>query len=265
MMLLLALFIEYFKIGLFAIGGGMATIPFLTKLADKTHWFTQMDLLNMIAVSESTPGPIGVNTATYVGFHIDGLTGMLSATIGLVTPSVIVVIAIYSVLKKFGQNHYVKSGMYGLRAASCGLIAAAGLLVAKVTLIDAAVWKETGNFFFRDFLIVKEILSVGLHADHKLCRFLLDLGILGRRQHDIQHRFAECHGHHKKYDQHKNYVYERRQIHPRLFFEFVKHIYLLNLRLLFARLLPSSGRSGKVLGGYLKLYSCIPRPRFEAL
>ena len=146
-MLLLALFIEYFKIGLFAIGGGMATIPFLTKLADKTHWFTQMDLLNMIAVSESTPGPIGVNTATYVGFHIDGLTGMLSATIGLVTPSVIVVIAIYSVLKKFGQNHYVKSGMYGLRAASCGLIAAAGLLVAKVTLIDAAVWKETGNFF----------------------------------------------------------------------------------------------------------------------
>ena len=133
MMLLLALFIEYFKIGLFAIGGGMATIPFLTKLADKTHWFTQMDLLNMIAVSESTPGPIGVNTATYVGFHIDGLTGMLSATIGLVTPSVIVVIAIYSVLKKFGQNHYVKSGMYGLRAASCGLIAAAGLLVAKVT------------------------------------------------------------------------------------------------------------------------------------
>ena len=62
-MLLLALFIEYFKIGLFAIGGGMATIPFLTKLADKTHWFTQMDLLNMIAVSESTPGPIGVNTA----------------------------------------------------------------------------------------------------------------------------------------------------------------------------------------------------------
>lgn len=72
---------------------------------------------------------------------------MLSATIGLVTPSVIVVIAIYSVLKKFGQNHYVKSGMYGLRAASCGLIAAAGLLVAKVTLIDAAVWKETGNFF----------------------------------------------------------------------------------------------------------------------
>lgn len=145
MMLLLALFIEYFKIGLFAIGGGMATIPFLTKLADKTHWFTQMDLLNMIAVSESTPGPIGVNTATYVGFHIDGLTGMLSATIGLVTPSVIVVIAIYSVLKKFGQNHYVKSGMYGLRAASCGLIAAAGLLVAKVTLIDAAVWKETGT------------------------------------------------------------------------------------------------------------------------
>jgi chromate transporter len=142
-MQLIALFIEYFKIGLFAIGGGMATIPFLSKLAERTHWFTQNDLLDMIAVSESTPGPIGVNTATYVGFHIDGIVGMLTATIGLVTPSVIVIIMVYSALKKFGDNFYVKSGMYGLRAASCGLIAAAGILVARVTLLNEEIWHTT--------------------------------------------------------------------------------------------------------------------------
>jgi chromate transporter len=141
--MLLSLFYEYFKIGLFAIGGGMATIPFLSKLAERTGWFTQNDLLNMIAVSESTPGPIGINTATYVGYHIQGIPGVLSATIGLVTPSVIVIIMVYSVLKKFGDNFYVKSGMYGLRAASCGLIAAACVLVGRVTLIHPEIWQAT--------------------------------------------------------------------------------------------------------------------------
>jgi chromate transporter len=155
-MLLFSLFIEYFKIGLFAIGGGMATIPFLSKLAERTHWFTQNDLLNMIAVSESTPGPIGVNTATYVGFHINGITGMLVATIGLITPSIIVIICVYSALKKFGDNFYVKSGMYGLRAASCGLIGAAGLLVAKVTLLDSNIWNSTHDFM--ESLIFSRIL-----------------------------------------------------------------------------------------------------------
>ena len=117
-MLLLRLFYEFAKIGLFAIGGGMATIPFLTKLASTTGWFTETDLLNMIAVSESTPGPIGVNTATYVGYHIAGFQGALIATLGLITPSVIVILIIFQFLKKFGDSKYVKAVMYGLRAAS---------------------------------------------------------------------------------------------------------------------------------------------------
>lgn len=143
-MLLLRLFYEFAKIGLFAIGGGMATIPFLTKLASSTGWFTETDLLNMIAVSESTPGPIGVNTATYVGYHIAGFQGALIATLGLITPSVIVILIIFQFLKKFGDSKYVKAVMYGLRAASAGLIAAAGFLVAKVTLFHPEAW-GTGN------------------------------------------------------------------------------------------------------------------------
>lgn len=136
------LFWEFFKIGLFAIGGGMATIPFLAKLATATGWFTETDLLNMIAVSESTPGPIGVNTATYVGYHIAGIPGAVDATFGLITPSVIVIIIVSQFLKKFGDSKYVKAVMYGLRAASAGLIAAAGLMVARVTLLHPEAWKQ---------------------------------------------------------------------------------------------------------------------------
>ncbi len=143
MMLYLKLFWEFFKTGLFAIGGGMATIPFLYDMADTTGWFTRMDLANMIAVSESTPGPIGVNMATYVGyltgmqeggvFH--ALLGAVTATLGLLTPSVIVILIVAAVLKSFRNNVYVNRAFYGLRPASTGLIAAAGLSVAASNLI----------------------------------------------------------------------------------------------------------------------------------
>ncbi len=137
MMLYLRLFWEFFKTGLFAIGGGMATIPFLYDMSDATGWFTHNDLANMIAVGESTPGPIGVNMATYVGF-VSGMggggvpgaiLGAVVATLGLVTPSVIVILVIAAVLKAFRDNRYVNHAFYGLRPASTGLIAAAGISV----------------------------------------------------------------------------------------------------------------------------------------
>jgi len=142
-MMYLRLFFEFFKTGLFAIGGGMATIPFLYEMSDKTGWFTYGDLANMIAVSESTPGPIGVNMATYVGFitgNADGgaLTGILGAvlaTLGLITPSIIVILIIAAVLKQFRDSKLVKDAFYGLRPASTGLIAAAALTVLLTTLI----------------------------------------------------------------------------------------------------------------------------------
>ena len=147
-MIYLRLFYEFFKTGLFAVGGGMATIPFLYDMAGNTGWFTSTDVDNMIAVGESTPGPIGVNMATYVGYLTGGnvgglpcaILGAVVATLGLVTPSIIVILIIASFLKSFRNNRYVESAFYGLRPASTGLIAAAGLSVV------------VSNLFFSDVL-----------------------------------------------------------------------------------------------------------------
>lgn len=145
MMVLLQLFYEFFKAGLFAIGGGMATIPFLYDISDKTGWFTYGQLADMIAISESTPGPIGVNMATYVGFTTSGVVGAVVATLGLITPSIIIILIIAGFLKAFKDNKYVKSAFYGLRPASTGLIAAAGLSVVVLVLIDTESFHVSGS------------------------------------------------------------------------------------------------------------------------
>ena len=134
-MILLRLFFEYFKIGLFSVGGGLATIPFLYDLSSKTGWFSYEQLSNMIAISESTPGPIGVNMTTYVGHMVAGIPGSLCATIGLVTPSVVIILIIIKVLEHFKNSSTIDSVFYGLRPASVALIAAAGVEVAKVSII----------------------------------------------------------------------------------------------------------------------------------
>lgn len=146
MMLFLRLFWEFFKTGLFAVGGGLATLPFLYDMAGKTGWFSQAQLADMIAVSESTPGPIGVNMATYVGFTTGGVPGSLVATLGLVTPSVIIILVIARVLSKFRDNPTVDAAFYGLRPCSLGLIAAAGLMVVKLSLLDVDRYISTGRF-----------------------------------------------------------------------------------------------------------------------
>ena len=138
-MIYLQLFFEFFKVGLFAVGGGMATFPFLTDLADKTGWYTQQQLIDMIAIAESTPGPIGVNSATYVGFTTAGLPGALIASLGLITPSVIIILIIARVLARFKDSKLVQDVFYGLRPASTGLIAAAGFSVVLVALTGAQV------------------------------------------------------------------------------------------------------------------------------
>lgn len=145
-MLYLRLFWEFFKTGLFAVGGGMATLPFLYDMSAKTGWFSASQLADMIAVSESTPGPIGVNMATYVGFTTGGIPGAVVATLGLVTPSVIVILLIARALHKFRQNRYVDAAFYGLRPCSVGLIAAAGILVVKIALFDFDLFHNTGIF-----------------------------------------------------------------------------------------------------------------------
>ena len=134
-MIFLRLFWEFFKTGLFAVGGGMATLPFLYDISDRTEWFTHQQLADMVAVSESTPGPIGVNMATYAGFLTAGVPGAICATLGLITPSVIIILLIYSILKAFRNNEYVNAAFYGLRPASAALIAAAGLILVRVTFL----------------------------------------------------------------------------------------------------------------------------------
>ena len=134
-MIYLQLFIEFFKTGLFAVGGGLATLPFLFNMAESTGWFTADTIMDMIAISESTPGPIGVNMATYAGFTTAGIFGTLSATIGLVCPSVIVIILIYKILEKFKGSSLVNNVFYGLRPAVAGLVACAGLKAVYPSLI----------------------------------------------------------------------------------------------------------------------------------
>ena len=121
-MIYLRLFFEFFKVGLFSVGGGLATIPFLTDLGQRTGWFTSGQLADMIAISESTPGPLGVNMSTYVGFHTAGLLGSIVSTLGLVTPSILVILLIARILKQFRQSRVVNAIFYGLRAASVALI-----------------------------------------------------------------------------------------------------------------------------------------------
>ncbi|MGN1387865.1 MAG: chromate transporter, partial [Bacillus sp. (in: firmicutes)] len=137
-MIFIQLFYRFFMTGLFSIGGGLATLPFLYEMAEETDWFTQADVANMLAVSESTPGAIGVNMASYVGFITAGIPGSLVATLALVMPSVIIILTIAHFMKQFKENALVDSAFYGLRAASTGLIAAAGLEVCRISLLHSS-------------------------------------------------------------------------------------------------------------------------------
>ena len=171
MSLYLRLFWEFFKTGLFAVGGGLATLPFMYDISDKTGWFTHSMLADMVAVSESTPGPIGVNMATYVGFVTGGIPGAVVATVGLVTPSVIVILLIARVLKAFRENQYVDAGFYGLRPCSIGLIAAAGVLVIKLALFNTELYASTGallDLFNFKALILAAVLLVATRCIKKL-------------------------------------------------------------------------------------------------
>jgi chromate transporter len=139
MMVYLKLFWEFLKIGMFSVGGGMATLPFLYDLGEKTGWFSSAQVADMLAVSESTPGPIGINMATYVGYTVGGPLGSVLASVGIILPGIALVLIITAMLEKFRNNRYVEGAFYGLRPASVALITAAGLLVAKITFLDEAL------------------------------------------------------------------------------------------------------------------------------
>ena len=153
-MTLLRLFFEFCRVGLFSVGGGLATIPFLTDLGERTGWFGAGDLANMIAISESTPGPMGVNMATYVGFHTAGILGGVIATLGLIFPSIVIILVIAGFLQKFRQSKAVDAVFYGLRAASVALITAALLQVAKIALLRPARGLESAFTVYPNWIAI---------------------------------------------------------------------------------------------------------------
>ncbi len=158
MMDILILIFEFFKIGLFSIGGGLATLPFLYRLADQYPWFSTSQIPDMIAISESTPGPMGVNMATYTGFQHSGVLGSILATAGLVFPSVVIIILVSKALDKFRSNKYVNDAFYGLRPAVMGLIGAAGFGVLVAALFHGATLEELSLSNISSFIGIEECI-----------------------------------------------------------------------------------------------------------
>ena len=147
MMTILLLCWNFFKTGLFAVGGGLATLPFLYDMSDKYGWFSHGDILDMLAISESTPGPIGVNMATYAGYSIAGIGGGILSTLALAAPSIIVILIVARILAKFRNNRFVNGAFYILRPTSTAIITAAAFNVCLAIFFD--VEKVTFDMFSR--------------------------------------------------------------------------------------------------------------------
>ena len=163
-MTLLRLMLEFIKTGLFSVGGGLATLPFLYEISDATGWFTHSDIADMIAVSESTPGAIGINMSTYAGYKTAGVLGGIMATLTLALPSVVIILIIARFLNKFRNNKLVEGAFYGLRPASIAMITAAGLNVAKVALVNISAYQASGSLsdlFVWKALILAILIFVG--------------------------------------------------------------------------------------------------------
>lgn len=169
-MTFLLLYYEFFKIGLFSIGGGLTTLPFLYSLAEKRpQWFSAKNIVDMLAVSESTPGPIGINMATYAGYMTAGPLGGLIATLGEVTPSVIIICIIARFLDQFDKNPLVRDAFYGLRATVIGLIIFAASKVFAVTLFASGSVRVLESVMF----VILVVLAMKFRKVHPLVWIVL--------------------------------------------------------------------------------------------
>lgn len=166
-MILWDLFWNFFNIGVFSFGGGYATLPFLYNISEVYNWYTFDDLSNMIAISSITPGPIGINMATFAGFKTAGLIGSLVATTAIALPSLIFVVFISKALRKFSENIYVKSIIYVLKPLGCGLLSAVG-----VNMFINNFLGENINLYNIAFLVLLILISL-----HKKLNPLFYLGI----------------------------------------------------------------------------------------
>lgn len=140
------LFFEFFKVGLFTFGGGYASLPFLYQICENYNWFTHNDLVQLIAVSGLTPGPIGLNMATFSGFKTLGFFGSIISSFALILPMIIITTQVFRLYKKFCENKYVKSILYFLRPTSCALITLVG-----IKLLFSLVFSNDLNFNSIDY------------------------------------------------------------------------------------------------------------------
>ena len=125
---LFELFITFFQIGLFTFGGGYAMIPMIQDAVLRKEWMTEQELIDFIAISESTPGPFAINIATYVGAETVGILGSVFATLGVVLPSFIIILIIAKIMDKFIKNKYVQRALTGIKAVVLGLILSTGII-----------------------------------------------------------------------------------------------------------------------------------------
>ncbi|MBQ6384070.1 MAG: chromate transporter [Clostridia bacterium] len=164
-MTILNLMYEFFKTGLFSVGGGLATLPFLYEMSARhPEWFSNADIADMIAISESTPGAIGINMSTYAGFRAAGIPGGILASLALALPCVIIILIIARFLAKFRQNRLVEGAFYGLRPASLAMISAAGLNVARIALVNMEALTNgagLGEFFIWKAIILAVLIFIG--------------------------------------------------------------------------------------------------------
>ena len=165
-MTFLQLILEFFKTGLFSVGGGLATLPFLYEMSTAhPDWFSPGDVADMIAISESTPGAIGINMSTYAGYKTLGIPGGILASFALALPSVIIILIIARFLARFRQSRLVDGAFYGLRPASLAMISAAGLNVARITLVNLdalSAGAGLGSFFTWKAIILAVALLIGI-------------------------------------------------------------------------------------------------------
>lgn len=181
MLTYIQLFFEFFKTGLFAIGGGLATLPFLSNIAEKYPWFDKAMLADMVAVSQSTPGPIGINMATYAGFQAKGILGSLVATTALVLPSFIIIIIVAHYLKKFRESKQINGMFIGLRPAVTGLITIAWFEIMELSIFTFDKFlsdKNLMNIFNLKSLILFVILFIASRKYKKHPALFLSIGAI---------------------------------------------------------------------------------------
>lgn len=159
-MIYLKLYWEFFKIGLFAVGGSLATLPFIRQLVGKYGWITEQQILDMIAISESTPGSIGVNVATFVGNVTAGILGGIVATMGVITSSIVIIIIIAHYITRFHEAQIIKSTFVSIRPAATGLIAAVGFEIARISLFSIGDYTLIYELFSQKILSILNIKAI---------------------------------------------------------------------------------------------------------